>query len=71
MKGLLKGFKRTLGQVFGEGEGEDVREEMEALEALLKGSMGGSWGMILLEGDCWSWRMGRRWRLRWRRWRGG
>ena len=40
LKGLLKGFKRTLGQVFGEGEGEDVREEMEALEALLKGEYG-------------------------------
>lgn len=40
LKRLLKGFKRTLAQVFGEGEGEDVRDEMEALEAFLKGEYG-------------------------------
>ena len=36
LKGWLKGFKRTLGQVFGADEGEDVKEEMEALEVVLK-----------------------------------
>lgn len=40
LKRLLKGFKMTLGHVFGEAEGEDVREEMEALEAFLKGEYG-------------------------------
>ncbi|KAK4695117.1 A1 cistron-splicing factor AAR2, partial [Lecanoromycetidae sp. Uapishka_2] len=40
LKGLLKGFRRTVAQVFGEGEGEDVKEEMEALEAFLKGEYG-------------------------------
>ena len=40
LKGLLKGFKMTLGQVFGEAEGEGVKEEMEALEAFLKGEYG-------------------------------
>ena len=37
LKGHLKGFKRTLGQIFGEGEGEDAKEEMEALDLFLKG----------------------------------
>lgn len=36
LKGLLKGFKRSLGQVFDDGEGEDVKEEMEALEGFLR-----------------------------------
>lgn len=40
LKGLLKVFKRTLDQVFGELEGKDIREEMEALEAFLKGEYG-------------------------------
>lgn len=40
LKGLLKGFKMTLGQIFGEAEGEDVKEEMEGLEAFLKGEYG-------------------------------
>lgn len=40
LKGLLKGFQMTLGQVFGESEGEDVREAMEALEAFLKREYG-------------------------------
>lgn len=40
LKRLLKGFKLTLGQVFGEAEGEDVKEEMGALEAFLKGEYG-------------------------------
>lgn len=42
LKGLLKGFKRTLGQMFkeGEGEGEEIRGEMEALEKFLKGEYG-------------------------------
>lgn len=40
LKGLLKGFKRTLGQVFGDGEGEDVREELAELEQWLKREYG-------------------------------
>ena len=36
LRGWLKTFKRTLGQIFGDGEGEDVREEMEELEKVLK-----------------------------------
>lgn len=40
LKGLLKGFKRTLEQVFSEGEGEDIKEELGALEAFLKGEYG-------------------------------
>ena len=40
LKRLLKGFKMTLGHVFGVAEGEDVREEMEALEAFLKAEYG-------------------------------
>lgn len=40
LKGLLKGFRRTLGEVFGEGEGEDVKLEMEQLEGFLKGDYG-------------------------------
>lgn len=40
LKKLLKGFKMTLGRVFGEAEGEDVKEEMEALEAFLKREYG-------------------------------
>ena len=36
LKRLLKGFKMTLGHVFGDAEGDEVREEMEALEAFLK-----------------------------------
>lgn len=40
LKGLLKRFQMTLGQVFGESEGEDVREAMEALEAFLKREYG-------------------------------
>jgi len=37
---LLKGFKMTLGHVFGDAEGKEVREEMEALEAFLKREYG-------------------------------
>lgn len=40
LKGLLKGFQMTLGQVFGESEGEDVREAMEGLEAFMKREYG-------------------------------
>ncbi len=40
LKGLLKGFKRALGQVFEDGEGEDVKEEMEALEEFLRREYG-------------------------------
>lgn len=40
LKGLLKRFKMALGQVFGETEGEDVKQAMEALEAFLKGDYG-------------------------------
>ena len=40
LKRLLKGFKMALGHVFGEAEGEELREEMEALEAFLKGEYG-------------------------------
>lgn len=36
LKKWLKGFKMTVDQVFGEGEGDEVKEEMEALEAFLK-----------------------------------
>jgi len=42
LKGLLKGFRRTLGEIFGEGEGEgeDVKMKMEDLEGFLKGEYG-------------------------------
>ena len=40
LKGRLKGFKMTLGQVFGEDEGEGVKEAMESLEAFLQGDYG-------------------------------
>lgn len=40
LKRLLKGFKMTLGQVFGEAEGEGVKEATEALEAFLKREYG-------------------------------
>lgn len=40
LKGLLKGFKLILGQVFGEREGEDVKGELEDLEAFLRGEYG-------------------------------
>ena len=40
LKGLLKRFKMTLGRVFGETEGEGVKDAMEALEAFLKGEYG-------------------------------
>lgn len=40
LKRLLKGFKMTLDQVFGEAEGEDVKEEMEALEAFMRAEYG-------------------------------
>ncbi len=40
LKRLLKGFKMTLGHVFGDAEGEEVREEMETLEAFLKREYG-------------------------------
>ena len=40
LKGHLKGFKMTLGQVFGEDEGEGVKEAMESLEAFLRGEYG-------------------------------
>ena len=36
LRGWLKGFKRTMGQVFAEQEGEDVKAEMEELETTLK-----------------------------------
>lgn len=40
LKRLLKGFKMTLGQVFGDTEGADVRDGMESLEAFLKREYG-------------------------------
>ena len=40
LKKLLQGFKVTLARVFGEAEGEGVKEEMEALEAFLKREYG-------------------------------
>ena len=40
LKGLLKGFKRMLGQVFGEGDGEEIKEEMAELEAFLRSEYG-------------------------------
>ena len=40
LKKLLKGFKTTLGRVFGEAEGDDVKEEMESLENFLKREYG-------------------------------
>ena len=40
LKHLLKNFRRTLGQVFENGEGDEVKEDMEALEALLKSEYG-------------------------------
>ncbi|KAL8785285.1 MAG: hypothetical protein Q9195_008704 [Heterodermia aff. obscurata] len=40
MKGLLKGFKMILGQVFGQGEGEDIKEELGELEVFLKTEYG-------------------------------
>ena len=36
LKGWLKGFKKTLSQLFAEPEGEDVKEEMDQLEDTLK-----------------------------------
>lgn len=44
LKGLLKGHKRTLGLVFGQGEGEEVKEVMGVLEAFLKGEYGWALG---------------------------
>lgn len=40
LKGLLKGFKRTLEQVFNDDEGSEVKEELEELEAFLKAEYG-------------------------------
>jgi len=42
LKGLLKTFKRTLGEVFGEGEGEggEVKEQMGELEEWARGAYG-------------------------------
>ena len=40
LKKWLKGFRLTVGQVFGEGEGIDIKEEMEALENFLKSEYG-------------------------------
>lgn len=36
LKGWLKGFKRTIGQVFAETEGSGVKDQMEELEAALR-----------------------------------
>ena len=36
LKHLLKGFKRTLEDVFDNGQGEDIKDEMEELERVLK-----------------------------------
>lgn len=40
LKKWLKGFRMTIGQVFGEGEGDEIKEELEALEAFLKAQYG-------------------------------
>lgn len=40
LKSLLKGFKRTLGQVFKEGEGKEIKGKMATLEGLLKSDYG-------------------------------
>ena len=40
LKKWLKGFKTTIGEIFGEDEGEDLRREMGALEAFLKTEYG-------------------------------
>lgn len=40
LKGLLKGFKRTLGQVLGEDEGVEIKGEMKALEGFLRSEYG-------------------------------
>lgn len=40
LKKLLKGFKTTLGRVFSETEGDDVKEEMQSLENFLKREYG-------------------------------
>ena len=40
LKGLLKGFKRGLQEVFEEGEGEDIKAEMDELEMWLKKEYG-------------------------------
>ena len=40
LKKWLKGFRTTVGQVFGEGEGTDIKKEMEALEKFLKSEYG-------------------------------
>ena len=36
LKKWLKGFQMTIGQIFGEDEGDEVKEEMEELEAFLR-----------------------------------
>lgn len=40
LKSLLKGFKMTLGKVFEDAEGEQVKKEMEELEAFMKSEYG-------------------------------
>lgn len=40
LKGLLKTFKRTLGEGFGEGEGGEVKEQMGELEEWARGAYG-------------------------------
>ena len=40
LKGLLRGFRIILGQVFGEDEGGEVKVEMEVLEEFLRGEYG-------------------------------
>lgn len=40
LKSLLKGFKRTLGQVFKEGEGKGIKGKMATLEGFLKSDYG-------------------------------
>ena len=40
LKKWLKGFKMTLGQVFGEGEGTEIKEQFEALNSFLKAEYG-------------------------------
>lgn len=40
LKKWLKGFKMTLDQVFDENEGDEIKEELEALEAFLKKEYG-------------------------------
>ena len=40
LKGLMKSFKKTLGEVFDEGQEAEVKEQMEELERWLRGEYG-------------------------------